>query len=57
MILLIINNEDSNNLIYNKLGTIYCRAPTLDEDTNLQSTGLQPILCQALTWISRGSKP
>ena len=34
-----------------------CRAPTLDEYTNLQSPRLQPVLCQSPTWTSRGSNP
>ena len=54
IIILLINDEDSNPL-YNKLSTIIIRAPTLDEDTNIQSTRLQPVLFQAPNWTSRGS--
>lgn len=55
--ILIRNNEDSNPPLYNKSSTIIIRAPTLNEDTKLQITRLQPLLFQALTWTSRGSKP
>ena len=56
IIILLINNEDSNPL-YNESIKIIIRALTLDEDTNLQSTRLQPVLFQAPTWTSQGSNP
>lgn len=31
-----------------------CRAPILDEDTNIQSPKLQPVFFQAPTWTSQG---
>lgn len=54
IIILLVNDEDSNPL-YNQSSTIIIRAPTLDEDTNLQSTRLQPVFFQAPNWTSRGS--